>query len=644
MEKNTLLAVVLSVAVLVGFYLVQGIFFPPTPAQTAPGATAPVQTTPGASGVSEVPPLQENWPLVQEQLPPQMPPQTTEPVTPPVAPAASQAINPIGEQNEPRYKDYITIDTELFKVVLSNAGGDVVSLKLKEHSEKKKHNDSKDPVEMVLSGNNEANAFTLTFGGLSAQPVSSLFFVNRISEYSVEFYRDFFIPVRQGVTANGEQGRFRLTKRYDFKPNDYMFELTVSLDGGHSVPGFNFAQSPSGGGIAYMLTFGPQIGPQFEKLDNRYDYRQYITYTNGKRKMEKVNDSNPVIINSNPKWAAISGKYFACIAIPLLADYGINFSEKSEPGLSHASRLNIIRPALNMSRVQDTYRFYLGPKNQETLNTYNNGTNDFGLRDMNLTEVANTRGILSPLEKVLKWFLLLFYKMIPNYGVAIILLTLLVKIVFFPLTRKGSEATLRMQALAPKIKELQEKYKGNPQKLNVEMGEFYKKEGYNPLSGCLPMLLQFPIFIAMYNLFNNHFDLRDAEFISGWIPDLSQPEAIWNFPAGVRLPLLGWTALRLLPFIYVGSQLLYGKVTQTPDQRNNPQMKMMLYVMPIVFFFVLYDMPSGLLIYWIFSNILTMVQQVAINKYLAPKRAAAQAAAQAASQAENNKPPKKKRK
>jgi YidC/Oxa1 family membrane protein insertase len=239
---------------------------------------------------------------------------------------------------------------------------------------------------------------------------------------------------------------------------------------------------------------------------------------------------------------------------------------------------------------------------------------------MQLVEVANTRGILSPLEKLLKWMLLIFYKLIPNYGIAIILLTLTVKIIFFPLTKKSFAATLRMQALAPKIKELQTKYKDNPQKMNAEMAEFYKKEGYNPLSGCLPMLLQIPIFFAMYNLFNSHFDLRGALFIPHWIPDLSVPESIWDFPSGVRLPLLGWTALRLFSFFYVGSQLLYGKVTQTPDQQNNTQMKMMLYVMPIVFFFILYDVPSGLLIYWIFSNLLTLVQQLVINKYFIPNQ------------------------
>jgi YidC/Oxa1 family membrane protein insertase len=201
-----------------------------------------------------------------------------------------------------------------------------------------------------------------------------------------------------------------------------------------------------------------------------------------------------------------------------------------------------------------------------------------------------------------------------------------VKLVTFPLTKKGSEATLRMQALSPKIKELQERYKDNKQRLNAEMAEFYKKEGYNPLSGCLPMLIQLPIFFAMYNLFNNHFDLRGAMIIPGWIPDLSVPESILDFPNNFALPFLGWTALRLLPFIYVGSQLLYGKVTQTPGQQGNTQMKFMLYAMPVIFFFILYDVPSGLLLYWIMSNVLTMVQQVGINKYMARKKAAAAAA------------------
>jgi YidC/Oxa1 family membrane protein insertase len=437
----------------------------------------------------------------------------------------------------------------------------------------------------------------------------------------VIFYQDFVDP-------NG--GQFQLNKRYTLKFNEYMFELAVTLDGGYSVQGFSFPGNPGGTSAAYTLGFGPQIGPSFQKLDQRYEFRDYFTFTNGKRKQERVSEASPAVLNnSRASWSAIAGKYFTLIAIPLLPQYDLALSARQEPGLSAASRLYITRQAQNSSRVEDVYRFYLGPKTQDDLQKYNTGVNDFKLQDMQLVEVANSRGfmsgILSPLEKILKIPLVFFNNLIHNYGVAIILLTLLVKVIFFPLTKKSSESTLRMQALAPRIKELQDKYKDQPQKLNVAMAEFYKKEGYNPLAGCLPMLLQLPIFFAMYNLFNNHFDLRGAMFIPGWIPDLSVPEAIYHFE-NFRIPLLGWTDIRLLPFIYVGSQLLYGKVTQTPDQQSNSQMKMMLYVMPIVFFFVLYDVPSGLLVYWIMSNILTMVQQVGLNKYMAQKKAALAAA------------------
>jgi YidC/Oxa1 family membrane protein insertase len=344
-----------------------------------------------------------------------------------------------------------------------------------------------------------------------------------------------------------------------------------------------------------------------------------LTFRDNKRREEKVTGAKP--IDYTTPWAAIAGKYFTFIALPDNVPVSYTFSTQAEPGLSDASRLFMTRPALSGSKTIDTYRFYIGPKNQNELAIYETANNKLGLQGTRINAVAATSGFWAPLETVLKWILQFFYNLIPNWGVAIILLTLFVKIVFFPLTKKSSETTLKMQAMAPKIKEIQEKYKENPQKLNAEMAAMYKKEGASPLSGCLPMLLQLPIFLAMYNLFNNHFDLRGAMFIPGWIPDLSLPESVWNF-APVQLPILGWSDIRLLPFIYVGSQLLYGKITQTPDQKGNTQMKMMLYVMPIMFFFILYNVPSGLLVYWIMSNVLTLVQQLIINKYLAKRKAA----------------------
>jgi YidC/Oxa1 family membrane protein insertase len=491
--------------------------------------------------------------------------------------------------------------------VLSNAGGDVVSYQLKEHE------DQEGLVEMVLPGGRPSHAFTVAFGGPNVQPVQSLFKARQTSAYVVEFAREFSIP--------GSGGRFVLIKKYEFKPDEYMFELTITLNGGQGVSGYNFD------GAAYTLEFGPQIGPKFQKLDQRYEYRQYYTYEGGKRKQQKVSDKESAQLRDTlASWSAIAGKYFTAIAIPLLnTPYNLSLSARPEPGIPSASRIIITRPRVNVSALEDHYRFYLGPKTTEALNPYYTGKNSFGINDMRLIEVANSRGVLAPLEWILKWLLMLFFKIIPNYGVAIILLTIFVKILMFPLTKKQSESTVKMQALAPKIKEIQTKYKDNPQKMNLEMSEFYKKEGYNPLSGCLPMIIQIPIFFAMYNLFNNHFDLRGAGFIPGWIPDLSLPESVYHF-TNFQMPFLGWTDIRALPFIYVGSQLLYGMVTQTPEQQGNAQMKMMLYVMPVIFFFILYDVPSGLLIYWIMSNVLTLVQQLGINKFIVKKKAALAAA------------------
>ncbi len=575
MEKRTLLAVILSVLVISGGYLVQSIFFPPT--------TTPVATNTSTGS--------------QQTTAQQTPIPSTDATS--TAGQNSKLTFDLKDSNAPTAEERVVIQTDLVRAEFSSRGGDLVSYQLLEHK------DGDNNLEMIMRGVNQPETFGLALGPMGTKAIDSLFNVRRIDAQSVEFYRDF----------STDKGPVRLTKRFDFKKGEYLFELTVTVDGGFSSSSLDF------GGAAYTLYFGPQIGPRFQKLTQNYEYRRYYTYTNGKRKLEKVSAKDDTQIGARVSWAAIAGKYFSFIAVPDATEYRMAFSAKPEDGVPETSKLLIERPIAKTSKVTDTFRFYLGPKTGKALSVYDNvDQNAYKLKDMHLNAVVETSGILGPVESVLKWFLMIFYKIIPNYGVAIILLTLLVKIIMFPLTKKGSESTIKMQALSPKIKEIQDKYKDNPNKMNQEMAEFYKREGYNPMSGCLPMIIQIPIFFAMYNLFNNHFDLRGAMFIPGWIPDLSVPDTVWNF-SPVTIPLLGWSNLRILPFLYVASQLVYGKVTQTPDQQNNSQMKMMLYAMPIIFFFVLYDAPAGLLLYWIMSNMMTMVQQVALNKYLKGHRA-----------------------
>ena len=600
MEKRTLLAVALSMAVMLGYFLLQPLIFPDNQASESSSETTQSEGVIGTDTGAATPLETSQDYSITDSFSGDIGDSASSDIQ------TSTSLEESGGAAENIPLQTVTIETDLLRVVLSNAGGNITSFQLKEHS------DRGEPVEMIFAGSAAPQAFAVAFGNMSdvtsnrVLPTNNNFRVRQISDLIVEFAGGFRTP--QG-------GNFTLVKRYEFKPSEYMFELSIILNGGNSVDSFNF------NGAAYTLVFGPQIGPKFEKLDQRTEYRRYLTYK-AKMKTEKVNDREPTVISTQPAWAAITGKYFVLAAMPYANQYDIAFSSQAESGLPSASRLFIIRQASGGSRIEDKYHFYVGPKNQENLNIYERGDNGFRLRETGLIEIADSKGFLAPLEKILKFLLTTFHKIIPNYGIAIILVTLVVKLIMFPITKKGSESTLRMQALSPKIKEIQTKYKDNPQKMNAEMAEFYKKEGYNPLSGCLPMVIQIPIFFAMYNLFNNHFDLRGAMFIPGWIPDLSAPEAIYNFPNDFRLPLLGWTAIRLLPFIYVGSQLLYGMVTQTPDQKGNSQMKMMLYAMPVVFFFVLYDVPSGLLIYWIMSNLLTLVQQLIINKYMLRKKAA----------------------
>jgi len=213
----------------------------------------------------------------------------------------------------------------------------------------------------------------------------------------------------------------------------------------------------------------------------------------------------------------------------------------------------------------------------------------------------------------MKYILDFFYLLIPNYGIAIILLTLVTKLVFLPLTFSSSESMAKMAALNPKMAEIRARLKDKPDMMNKEIAALYKREKVNPLSGCLPLLLQMPVFFALYNLLNSHFELRGAMFIPGWIPDLSVPESIVNF--GFAIPLVGWTALRALPLLMVASQLISSKFTQpsSAPQQGGGQAKLMMYALPIVFLFILYDMPSGLVLYWTVQNILSTVQQVYIN-------------------------------
>ncbi len=556
MDKRTLLAIILSVVVVSGSFVVQNIFWPTKPAQTALPAPAPA---PAAT-----------------------------PVTP--APAVVAPISNVVPDIPSRT---VVVENEVMRVTLSNEGAVATSIELKKHLEH-----DKTPVQMVNTQWGGGAAFETALGKFETEPLKSPFEVSQLGPLAWKFSR----PI---VDKSGNT--FLLTKTFTLQPGEYVIKLEIGISSANGTLPVLSQDS-----VAYTLTYGPQIGPHFAKLDGSQEFRKYLKFDGNDRKEEGLNKESKTT-DAALKWAAVVGKYFTVIGVPDSTAYTTILSNKPVGTDKEVSRLAFSRPALKSSTTVDTFYFYVGPKEEKALKKYDAPEdNGFKLGGLKLERAMEDNWLLGWLEALLKLGLQGFYFLIPNWGVAIVLLTILIKLGTWPLTAKSYRANAAMQSLQPKLKELQEKYKDDPKKLNEQTMALYQKEGVNPLGGCLPIVLQIPIFFALYSLFNTQFDLRGALFIPGWIPDLSLPDIVfsWGFP----LPLLNWTAFRALPFIMVGTQIWTSMLSQ-PTGGMNSQMKIMTFGMPFIFFFMLYEMPSGLMVYWCVQNILTVVQQGYINKH-----------------------------
>jgi YidC/Oxa1 family membrane protein insertase len=592
MDRKTLIAVVLSVVIIVGGMLLQQVIFPSKPQPAAPAASqqgsgqqVPVETTQTPTAAA---------PASGQAAPAQAP---SKPAPAAAQPAPGTVVAAVEPGATAPASGTLVRETDLFRLTFSRDGAALTSVQLK-----KFRNVDGSPVDMVILSDKEQMPLEISFGDYKTAWTTVPFALKETvdSGKSVfDFSRTFLSPA--GVP-------FTLRKTYTFYQGEYVMQLDVTVE--NSV---NDIPNLGGGDFSYTLGFGPQIGPHFAKLDGRNDYRSFVYYVDGKRKDLGALSGNTKEVDQRVTWAGIVGKYFTVIGVPGAADYRIIFDGRKTDPRFDRSTMYYERPALKSAKTQDTYRYYMGPKKREILALYNRAEdNRFGISNLHLDEAVTSPILIGWLAQLLKYVLVFFYMLIPNYGVAIILLTLFTKLVFLPLTFKSSEATARMQALNPKMAEIREKYKGKPERMNQEIAALYKREKVNPLSGCLPLLLQIPIFFALYSLLNDHFELRGALFIPGWIPDLSVPESVLNF--GFTIPLVNWTALRALPLIMLATQFLQTKFTQPADaSQSGAQMKLFSYVLPAVFLFILYDMPSGLVLYWTVQNVLSIFQQLYIN-------------------------------
>lgn len=575
MDRNTIMAVVLSALVLIGYTIVQVKFFPkPQQSQATEQTAADAAQAEGEAEKAEA------------------------------ANAQVQSFVQAEDTNEPviTEQQYV-IETKKARVTFTNKGGDIVGYELLDH----KDNKTGRGVEMAENVTASNRAFALNFGGTDGSVVNDLFVVKEFPEENGE----------KKIAFAKKYSDFTLVKQYTFKDDDYMFKMNVVVDGGENFTALDFA-AKSGGNASYTLRTSPQVGPQFNPKVDRYESRSFIALNEGKGKRIRLGTNQYKEYNKPFNIAGIGGKYFCELVIP--AENG-NFqtawySTNDSGSVMSDAQAMLVRKPTTQKQTNDVYYVYVGPRNEKDLKKYLTAdANTWKLSGIRLTDALESSGFLGWLEAILKFILETLYKFVHNWGISIILMTIILKIALFPLTMKSSLGTLKMQEMQPKLTAIQNKYKDNPQMMQAETAKVYQAAGYNPMSGCLPMIFQMLCLFAMYNLFNNYFEFRGASFIKGWIDDLSDGDSVYQLKTFI--PLVG-NHIRVLPVIYLVSQLFYGKITQMggtlQSAQSSGQMKFMTYGLPLIFFFLFYNAPSGLILFWTVSNVIQMIQQVIINK------------------------------
>lgn len=585
MDKKTLMAILLSTIVVIASFIVQPILFK--------NSYNSDESAQNAASEQNLEATSENS-VSEEQI-------------------NKAIISDVGTNTSIEEKTF-EFDTKKAKIVLTNKGGDLISYNLSDHID----TDTKVGVQLVDNVSEKNRALSVGFGAVDSPIINDLFNYEQIDENTILFTKRFSIK-----NDDGSEKSFVLGKKYSFMPNEYLFKLDILIHGDdeNSLIKVN--------DVGYTLRTSPQIGPYFNAKLNRYENRQFISFNGNKAKRTIISGKNNQLKSYDKDyiWNGIAGKYFAEIAVPLVPE---NFSyswysTKVEVNDYANAQAIMVRKPISAQDVKDSFYFYFGPRNEKDLKVYNIAENNgWKVDGLKLTESLQSSGWLGWLETILKWFLEFINRFVRNWGVSIIVMTLIIKVILFPLTKNQSMSSLKMQKIQPKVQALQAKYKDNPQKQQEEMAKIYKEAGYNPMSGCLPMLVQFLLLWSMFNIFNNYFEFRGASFIPGWISDLSAGDSLYTLKKSI--PFFG-NQIRILPFIYLGIQLLSGKITGgmagtgTPaTAQTQTQMKMMMYGMPILFFFMFYNASSGLLLYWTSSTIFQIIQQLIINTMMRKKR------------------------
>ncbi len=383
-------------------------------------------------------------------------------------------------------------------------------------------------------------------------------------------------------------GKLRVSKSLTLGPEKYSGELLLRLEntGEESLT------------MNYELVVGSGITPR-HSIDAQYIEANFFSENGDKKVLKHPKESRPgksITSDGNVQWVAVKDRHFSIVMKPEGAFTGL------VRGLgANDFSASIISPALTLparGSLDQKFLVYIGPNEIERLEPLGLGDLvNFGKFDM------IGRFFVGALE--------MLHKACRSYGLAIIALTVLINLLLFPLTRVSYMSMKRMQLIQPQMTKLREHHKKNPEKLNKEMMELYKKHKVNPFGGCLPMVLQIPIFIALYVALSKSVILINSHFL--WMKDLSSPDRVY---LPFTLPFVG-NYIHLLPLLMVGAMVLQQKLTQIKMDGQDPataaQQKMMAVMMPIVFGFIFYQMPSGLVLYWLTNTVIMLAYQLRLK-------------------------------
>ena len=376
----------------------------------------------------------------------------------------------------------------------------------------------------------------------------------------------------------------KITKTYSFKPSSYLADLKVELH--------NLGNQPQGEG-ALLLTIGPEVTiPEEMRV---YTFQGPTLLINNELKQEKFKKGQAVERSERGqvKWAALQDKYFAKVLIPQdhVEEAWVKNNRFEEALIGLKQRVPPLAPG---QKEEFSFQLYLGPKKLEPLQ-------EIGKELPRLVDY----GLFGNLFRII-YVLKFFHRITHNYGVAIILLTILMNIVLFPLSRKSFKSMKEMRLLQPEMEKIRKQYRDDPQAMNKEVMELYRRHRVNPMGGCLPMLFQMPIFIGLFMTLRSAIELRGAHFF-WWIKDLSLPDTLYEL--SFSLPLVG-SSINILPLIMGGATYLQQRFSSAGQVGGG---KMMLF-MPVFLIFIFYNFPSGLVLYFLCNNILSIIQQSWISR------------------------------